>query len=124
MIIIIVATLGCAVIIGWMGGIDSPHYIKTLGIEENVVTVEDGVIGDIHLRILDEDNEPMKGVSVRITNKQVTGPVDFVTTDGQGRAVLSGWTLDSYPKSTIKLNISAYYSGYSDRTEQVEGLIV
>ena len=79
MIIIIVATLGCAVIIGWMGGIDSPHYIKTLGIEENVVTVEDGVIGDIHLRILDEDNEPMKGVSVRITNKQVTGPVDFVT---------------------------------------------
>lgn len=124
MIVILVATMGTAVIMGWMGGIDSPHLIKSIGIEENVVVVEDGVIGDIHVCVVDESNEPLKGVSVLITNKQVSGPVTFVSTDSNGRAVLSGWTLENYPKSTIKLNISAYLSGYTDCTEQVEGLII
>lgn len=124
MIVILVATMGSAVIMGWMGGIDSPHLIKSIGIEENVVVVEDGVIGDIHVCVVDESNEPLKGVSVLITNKQVSGPVTFVSTDSNGRAVLSGWTLENYPKSTIKLNISAYLSGYTDCTEQVEGLII
>ena len=124
MIVILVATMGTAVIMGWMGGIDSPHLIKSIGIEENVVVVEDGVIGDIHVCVMDESNEPLKGVSVLITNKQVSGPVTFVSTDSNGRAVLSGWTLENYPKSTIKLNISAYLSGYTDCTEQVEGLII
>ena len=122
-IVVIVATVGTAVIMGWMGGIDSPHYIKTLGIEENVVIVEDGVIGDIHVCVLDERDEPLRNVSVLISNKQVSGPVDFVTTDSNGRAVLHGWTLSDYPKSTIKLNVSAYLTGYSEHTEQVEGLI-
>ena len=124
MIVILVATMGTAVIMGWMGGIDSPHLIKSIGIEENVVVVEDGVVGDIHVCVVDESNEPLKGVSVLITNKQVSGPVTFVSTDSNGRAVLSGWTLENYPKSTIKLNISAYLSGYTDCTEQVEGLII
>ncbi len=124
MIVIVVATLGTTVIMGWMGGIDSPHYIKTLGIEENVVVVEDGCIQDIHVCILDEKDEPMKGVSVLISNKQVSGPSNFVVTDSSGKAVLHGWTLSDYPKSTIKLNVIAYMSGYTERTEQVEGLIV
>ena len=121
MIVILVATLGTAVIMGWMGSIDSPHFIKTIGAEENVVTIENGVIGDIHVHVLDENGEPLKGASVLITNKQVSGPV---TTDDNGRATLQGWTLSDYPKSTIKLSISAYLSGYTERTEQLEGLIV
>ena len=124
MIVILVATMGSAVLMGWMGGIDSPHFIKSLGMEENVVVIEDGVIGDIHVCVVDENNEPLKGVSVLITNKQVSGPVNYVSTDSNGRAVLSGWTLEDYPKSTIKLNLSAYLSGYSDHSEQIEGLIV
>ena len=124
MIVILVATMGSAVLMGWMGGIDSPHFIKSLGVEENVVVIEDGVIGDIHVCVVDENNEPLKGVSVLITNKQVSGPVNYVLTDSNGRAVLSGWTLEDYPKSTIKLNLSAYLSGYSDHSEQIEGLIV
>ena len=124
MIVILVATLGTAVIMGWMGSIDSPHFIKTIGAEENVVTIENGVIGDIHVHVLDENGEPLKGASVLITNKQVSGPVSFVTTDDNGRATLQGWTLSDYPKSTIKLSISAYLSGYTERTEQLEGLIV
>ena len=124
MIVILVATLGTAVIMGWMGGIDSPHFIKTIGVEENVVVIENGVIGDIHVCVLDENDEPLKGVSVLISNKQVVGPTSYVTTDDNGRAVLKGWTLSDYPKSTIKLSLSAYLSGYTERTEQVEGLIV
>ncbi len=124
MIVIVVATMGTAVIMGWMGGIESPHYIKTLGIEENVVIIDDGVIGDIRVCVMDENDEPLKGVSVLIANKQVSGPENYVTTDINGRAVLHGWSLENYPKSTIKLNVSAYLTGYSDHTEQVEGLIV
>lgn len=126
MIVILVATMGTAIIMGWMGDIDSPHYIKTLNIDENIVEIQDGVVGDIHICVVDESGEPLEGVSVRISNKQVSGPgVNFVNTDSDGTAVLSGWTLsDSYPKSTIKLTVSAYYSGYTGCEEYVEGLIV
>ena len=123
MIVIMVATLGSAVIMGWMGGIDSPHYIKTIGIEENIVSIDDGIIQDIHVCVLDEKNEPLEGVSVLITNKQVGSDVQYVTTDENGRATLTGWTLSDYPKSTIKLSVSAYLSGYTECTEYVEGLI-
>ncbi len=123
MIVIMVATLGSAVIMGWMGDLDSPDYIKTIGIEENIVTIEDGIIQDIHICVLDGSGEPLPGVSVLITNKQVSGPTDYVTTDFNGRAVLSGWELKDYPKSTIKLNLTAYLSGYNECSEQIEGLI-
>ena len=124
MIVIMVATVGSAVIMGWMGNIDTPHYISTLGIEENVVTIDDGTIQDIHVCVLDESGEPLGGVSVLISNKQVHSDARFVTTDSNGRAVLTGWTLDDYPKSTIKLNVTGYLSGYTECNEQVEGLIV
>jgi hypothetical protein len=123
MIIILIATMGSAVIMGWMGEIDSPHYIRSLGIAENVVTIEDGVIQDIHVCILDERGEPLQGASVLITNKQVTSDVDYVVTDQSGRAVLTGWKLGDYPKGTIRLNVAAYLAGYTERSEQIEGLI-
>ncbi len=124
MIVIMVATMGTAIIMGWMGNIDSPHFIKTLGIEENVVVVDGGVIGDISICVLDESNEPLEGVSVMIMNKQVRHPsLDFVTTDANGRAVLTGWQLESYPKGTIKLTVTGFMSGYTECTEYVEGII-
>lgn len=124
MIVIMVATMGSAVIMGWMGNIDTPHYISSLGVEENVVTIEDGVIQDIHVCVVDESGEPLEGVSVLISNKQVESDERFVTTDDRGRATLSGWTLLDYPKSTIRLTITGYLSGYTECSEQVEGLIV
>ncbi len=125
MIVIMVATMGTAVIMGWMADLDSPHYIKTLGIEENVVVIEGGQIGDITVCVLDEKSEPLEGVSVMITNKQVSPPEgqDFATTDKDGKATLQGWTLGDYPKGSIKLVLSAYLTGYTECTEYVEGLI-
>ena len=126
MIVIMVATMGSAVIMGWMGSIDSPHSIKTLGIEENIVLIEDGVIQDIHVCVLDERGEPLEGVSIRIENKQVSPPTSSqysVTTGKDGRATLSGWTLDDYPRDSIALSITGYLSGYMNVTEKVEGLI-
>ena len=87
MIVIMVATMGCAIIVGWMGNLDSPHYIKTLGIEENVVVIEGGQIGDISVCVLDENSEPIQGASIMITNKQVSPPdgVHYASTDGKAR---------------------------------------
>lgn len=125
MIVIMVATMGSAVIMGWMGSIDSPHSIQTLGIEENVVEIEDGEIPDIHLCVLDERGEPLEGVSVWIDNKQAKSPPgrSYETTGKDGRATLSGWTLDDYPKDRIRLNIIGFMSGYQEVKESVEGMI-
>ncbi len=123
MIVIMVATIGSAVIMGWMGNIDAPHYIRGLGIQENVVSIEDGTIQDIHVCVTDENGEPLQGVSILISNKQVKGPVMYVMTGADGRATLSGWTLQDYPKTSIRLSVVAYHSGYTDKTEYVEGLI-
>ncbi len=127
MIVIMVATMGSAVIMGWMGNIDTPHYIESLNIEENIVYIEDGGIPDIHVLVTDENDDPMSGVTVRIVNTQVSHPdgKDFdVVTDSKGRATLKGWTLEDYPMGTITLKISAYKSGYTTYTEEVPGVIV
>ena len=127
MIVIMVATMGSAVIIGWMGSIDTPHYISSLNVEENIVYIEDGEIPDIHILVTDEDGSPMAGVTVRIVNGQVSHPDGRdhdVVTDSKGRATLKGWHLEDYPLGTITLKISAYRSGYSTYTEEVPGVIV
>jgi len=127
MIMIMVATMGSAVIVGWMGNIDTPQYISTLGVEENIVYIDDGEIPDIHICVLDQNDEPMKGVTVRIVNSQVyhpDGKDHDVVTDTYGRAVLKGWLLGDYPMGTIALKISAYKSGYTTYTEEVAGVVV
>lgn len=127
MIVIMVATMGSAVIMGWMGDLDTPQYISTLGVEENIVYIDDGEIPDIHICVLDGNDEPMKGVTVRIVNAQVYHPSgkDYdVVTDSYGRATLSGWMLGDYPMGSIALKISAYKSGYTTLTEEVAGVIV
>jgi hypothetical protein len=127
MIVIMVATMGSAVIMGWMGSIDTPQYISTLGVEENIVYIDDGEIPDIHLLVLDQNDEPMKGVTVRIMNSQVYHPEgkDYdVITDTYGRTVLKGWLLGDYPMGTISLKISAYKSGYTTYTEEVAGVVI
>jgi len=123
MIVIMVATMGSAMIMGWMGDIESPHYIRSLGIEENVVTIEDGIIPDIHVCVLDERGAPLEGATVIISNKQVGRPDLLVNTGQDGRAVITGCTLEDYPMSTIRLIVTAYKTGYTECTEYVEGLI-
>lgn len=123
MIVILVATMGTAIIIGWMGSIDSPHYIKTLGIEQNTVSIEDGVIGDIYVCVLDENNEPLAGATIIIDNKMVEMPKEFVT-GSNGKVTLTGCTLEtSYPMSSIPLKIKAIRTGYTEHTETLEGII-
>ena len=127
MIVIMVATVGSAVIMGWMGNIDTPHYIDSLNVEENIVYIENGEIPDIHICVTDEAGDPMSGVTVRIVNSQVSHPDGKdhdVVTDSYGRATLKGWTLGNYPISTIVLKISAYKSGYTTYTEEVPGVIL
>ena len=126
MIVIMVATMGSAVIVGWMGNIDTPQYISTLGVEENIVYIDDGETPDIHICVLDQNDEPMKGVTVRIVNSQVyhpDGKDHDIVTDTYGRAVLKGWMLGEYPMGTIALKISAYKSGYTTYTEEVAGVV-
>jgi hypothetical protein len=127
MIVIMVATMGSAVIMGWMGNIDTPSYISSLNVGENIVYIEDGEIPDIHVCVLDEDGEPMGGVTLRIVNSQVyhpEGKEHDVVTGSDGRATLRGWLLGDYPMRTIALKISAYKSGYDTYTEEVPGVIV
>lgn len=127
MIVILVATMGSAVIIGWMGNIDTPHYISSLNVGENIVYIENGEIPDIHICVTDEDGDPMAGVTARIVNSQVSHPEGRdhdVVTDSNGRATLKGWVLGDYPMGTIVLKISAYKSGYTTFTEEVPGVIL
>ena len=85
---------------------------SSAGPEDSVDTGsgEAGVSGGEPADRVDQDNEPVV-------------VLDHVDKSYNGRAVLTGWKLGDYPKGTIRLNISAYLAGYTECTEQVEGLI-
>ena len=69
MIIVIVAALGTAVIIGWMGSIDTPKNIGEITVESGNIDLNETPSGDITVKITvtDQDGNPLEGALVSLS---------------------------------------------------------
>lgn len=73
MIVILVATLGTAVILGWMGSIDTPQSIGEVTASEPSVELEDGnTIEGFYVTVLDQDRNPLTDAVVRLNGLGVS----------------------------------------------------
>lgn len=103
MIIILVATMGSAVIIGWMGNIETPHMISDVSVDSghyNAVTEIDsntGTISNVKIMVYDQDGNPLEdatvvlnGLGVKSVNTVNTGTTDApVMEKVEGTAVMN-----------------------------------
>lgn len=73
MIMILVATLGTAIIIGWMGNIETPNSISSVELGSSSVTLNNTSGSDyvtsqpIKVRVFDQNNDPLQGATVVLT---------------------------------------------------------
>lgn len=116
MIMILVATMGTAIIIGWMGSIETPHAIGDVDVDPEKVDSVDGSFG-FTVYVEDQDGNPLEGATVMITNTSVTdgsGRTPLETTGSDGKATFSGLTMERHG-SVEFIDISISKPGYGER---------
>jgi hypothetical protein len=80
MILIIIATLGTAIIVGWMGNIETPHAIGEVSVDSGDVhlkavtgyyygssSYDNYTCGKIVIGVTDQDGNPLQGATVILT---------------------------------------------------------
>ena len=114
MIIIMVATLGTAIIIGWMGNIEEPHSIGRVEVDSGEIdltgtnsTYSNGTTirgtgnvycsnEDVIISVYDQNGDPLSGATVVLSGLNVTdsdGSTAHGTTDDNGAVTFSGLKL-------------------------------
>lgn len=116
MIMILVATMGTAIIIGWMGSIETPHSIGEIDVEPDDVCAVDGAFG-FTVYVGDQDGNPLEGATVFVTNSNVhdvDGRTPVAITDVHGKATFIGLTMERHDNIGF-VDISISKPGYGEK---------
>ncbi len=99
MILIIIATLGTAVIVGWMGNIETPQSIGDVTVDTGDVRLTGtpyggyyGINGSITISVTDQDGNPLDDASVVLTGlgiKDSRNDTVYGSTDKNGCVTFS-----------------------------------
>lgn len=122
MIMVVIAGLGTAIILGWMSGISAPRSIDAVYSNPSEIVLSDGDHDGIYtgtgismtITVLDQNGEPVSGATVVLdgcniataSGKQVHG-----TTDAAGKVVLSGLTASQTGKAVGFITVTVTKSG-------------
>jgi hypothetical protein len=115
MITILVATLGTAIILGWMGNIDSPHYIGSVDPDNDIIELRNSVsLDDVAFTVTDQDGNPLPGAVVSLTGMGVNkdGRKAFGTTGDDGRVNLGKL---SFTSQSGRVTVDVSHPDYGDK---------
>jgi hypothetical protein len=95
MIVIIVATMGTGIILGWMSNIETPQSIGSVDVLSNDIELRNGSTynGYADIRVTDQDGNPIEGATVVLTGLGVTdvyGKTAHGHTDSDGKISFNG----------------------------------
>ena len=123
MIMIIIATIGTAILVGWMGNIDSPKSIGTVEVVSGDILLDGNSTsnGIIEIYVTDQDKNPLSGATVVLSGLGVTdknGKTAYANTDSRGYAKFEGLhiTLRGAEIGFITINVSMSEYGENNST--------
>ena len=128
MIMVMVAGIGSAIIIGWMGGLSAPQTISAVIADpsEIVLTDENGdgiyVSDNIHVMVTvsDQDGNAVVGASVTLDGSSVSqgGHMPHQITDANGQASFDGLSAQRPGRGMGLITVTVLKSGmaYSGST--------
>ncbi len=127
MILILIATLATAIIIGWMGNIDTPDSIGDVTVDKDSVQIS-GTSGgystikdSFSVYVVDQDGNPLEGAIVSLSGNGIqksNGGTAYETTDKDGKATFNGSYSNKLKMKTssdisyVTINVSK--SGYGE----------
>lgn len=116
MIVILVATMCTAIIVGWMGSIETPHSIGKL-VYDDPVEADGSTLDDFEIVVLDGEGNPLEGAAVVLggsLNVRMDGGTAYAVTDSDGVARFAGLTISYYGSaSTGVITIDVSKAGYT-----------
>ena len=115
MIVILVATMCTAIIVGWMGSIDSPDVIGEL-VYEDTIEANGSSIEKIEITVMDTEGNLVEGATVILSglNVQKDGGTAYTTTDANGVATFENLTINASGSASYGLiSIEVSKSGYT-----------
>lgn len=128
MIMVMVAGIGSAVIIGWMGGLNAPQIISSVVADPSEIVLSDEDGDGIYLaegvRILisvsDQDGNAVVGATVSLDGSSVSdsGHMPHGTTDSKGQASFDGLSIQRSGRGLGFITVTVAKSGmaYSGQT--------
>lgn len=128
MIIILVATMGTAILLGWMGSIDTPKSIGDVDVvNEPVVADINNVVKGVEVRVTDQDGDPLEGATVVLSGYGVCDLFDmtaYKVTDSDGLASFGDLKINPQNSKTCYLTITVSKSGYGEDSSSKLAVIV
>ncbi|MCL1811610.1 MAG: hypothetical protein FWG41_05280 [Methanomassiliicoccaceae archaeon] len=124
MIMIIIATMGTAILIGWMGSIDSPKHIGTVEVVSGDIVLDGNSTsnGFIEIYVADQSGNPLGGATVVLSGLGVTdrnGRTAYANTDSRGYAKFEGLNITLRGAEigfiTVNVSMSEYGENNSSR---------
>ena len=129
MIIIMVATLGTAIIVGWMGNIEEPHSINKVEVDSgsidlsgrDVVRSAGSVYStgeDVVISVYDQSGNPLEDATVILTGLGVTdseGRTPHADTDSNGMVTFKDLKL-RMTGNTGFIDVEVAKSGYGENS--------
>jgi hypothetical protein len=124
LIMVLIAGVGTAIILGWMGGLQGPTSISAVHASVNEVLLEDGNQDgiftakdiDITISVLDQNGDPIAGASVMLDGGGLldsSGKHPHGLTDDQGKVTLRGLTASHIGRSMSFATVTVAKSGMS-----------
>lgn len=91
MIIILVAAMGTAILVGWMGGIETPNSIGSVDVVSGDIILDNNSTSDgiVELYVTDNNGNPLDGATVILSGLGITdnkGKTAYLTTNDEGYA--------------------------------------
>jgi hypothetical protein len=124
LIMVLIAGVGTAIILGWMGGLQGPITISAVHASVNEVLLEDedqdgiftGEDIEIIITVLDQNGDPIEGASVMLDGGGLldsSGKHPHGVTDDQGKVALNGMSASHIGRSMSFVTVTAAKSGIS-----------
>lgn len=122
MIMVVIAGLGTAILLGWMSGLSAPRSIDAVYSNPSELVLSDGDRDGVFtassismtITVLDQNGEPVTGATIVLdgcniataSGKQVHG-----TTDASGKVLLSGLSASQTGRSVGFITVTVTKSG-------------
>lgn len=122
MIVVLVATLGVGIIMGWMGSIETPKYIGSVDADRDsiVISEESSGIG-VTITVRDQNGDPLEGAVITMSGcgiRTTDGKSVHGTTDSNGTAVFQGLSVNSDSKVRY-IDIDAVKPDFGSKRTQI-----
>ena len=120
MIIVVVATIGTGILVGWMGNIEAPHTIGDVSCSIDQITMNsDTAKTSFDVVVTDNNGNGIQGATVVLTgcgisNGKTTGGTVSGITDNNGKVIFSNLNLAKNTRGVGYVNVQVSSPDYGE----------